>query len=115
MDFLGTGVRHVADLQVRAVGGQAGTGLACDARRDVTAQRRGSEEHDLRLVLRDQSANDLRVRNGREVFQARIVDRVHRVHAVRDEIFRHFADFKTGQHRADFHAETVRQFARLAA
>ena len=59
MDFLGDGVLVVADLEVGAVGGEAGAKGAGDARREVAADGRGAVDDDLRALLADELGGGL--------------------------------------------------------
>ena len=115
MHFLGARFRDVLDVQVGAVGRHAGSHRRGHARREVTTQRCGSEEHDLRLVLLDGMARALRIRAGLIVLQPTVFDDVHVIDALGNELLREPGDLGSDQHGAGGHLQFVGQLAGLAA
>ena len=80
--------RVVADVELRAVGGQAGGGRVGHSRGKFATQRRGAKEHDLRFVLLDKVPHDGAERNGVVRRQFRIVGEIDSVGAEGDGALR---------------------------
>ena len=112
---LGLRVGDVADVQVGAVGRQAGPQRRGHARRQVAAHRRGADDHDLRPVLLDQRGEHLGVGQGLVVGQPRMVGQIDGVDALGDQSLGQRADAGARQHGAGLHAQPIGQFAGLAA
>ena len=82
---LGLGVGHVADVQIGAVGRQAGPQRRGDAGGQIAAHRRGADDDDLRPVLLDQRRQHPGVRQRLIVGQPRMLGQVDAVDAVGDK------------------------------
>jgi len=107
MDFFGATIRHVLDLQVRTVGGHPGPYGRGHAGRQVAAQMRGAEQHDLRFVFLGQLGEHLGIRIRLVMPQLLVVDRVDPIHAVSDQPAGQRPNVVTGQHGGNAHAQLV--------
>ncbi len=105
---------EVADLQARAVGGEAGPAGVGDPGRELAAERAGPEEHHLRLPLADEVGDCLLVNDRIEGAEERMLDDVDDVGAGGDQLGRPVARGFAREYGAHALAQAVRELADLA-
>ena len=112
---LGLRIGDVADVQIGAVGRQAGAQRRGHARRQIAADGRRADDANLRPVLLDQRRQHLGIGQRLIMGQPRMIGQVDVVDALRDQSLGQRANAGARQHGARLHAQPVGQFAGLAA
>ena len=97
-----------------AVCGQTGVQTSCAARAQIAADVGCCDQHDLRLLLHNDVADNLCVSVGGVGCQCRIVANVYLISTVCAQLLSHALDLVAQQQAANLYAHVVSQLACLA-
>ena len=109
IDFVILLVLIRANLQLRAVGGEAAGERGADARTQVAADDRSAHEADLRLLLLEEVYEDVRVGSAGVGEQFGGVEDEELVHAIRQDLVFHLAS----HHGVQLHTQRIGELATL--